>query len=62
MPPKELPRLLNVRQCAEALCTTVGNLQQWRFHKVGPPWRKVGCRVMYLVEDIRDFIEGVPKR
>lgn len=33
-------------------------LQNWRFMRKGPPYRKVGRRVFYRLEDIVAFMES----
>ncbi len=56
------PIFYTPEQVAELLCTTEGTLRFWRSEKTGPPYVKVGFKVLYRISDIMDYIEAGTRR
>ena len=50
-------KLIDTKEAAEMLGTTVGTLKSWRSREVGPKWVKLGAAVRYDVEELLDFIK-----
>jgi predicted DNA-binding transcriptional regulator AlpA len=46
-------RLWGVKEVAEFLGVPVTTLYQWRYHRYGPPGRRVGRYVRYDPEQVR---------
>jgi len=53
---KELP--LPEKIAAERLGLAVKTLQNMRWRRVGPPYLKVGKRVLYLPSDLEKYLES----
>lgn len=49
--------LLTTKQAAEALRTTVATLADWRHHRRGPQYLKIGRKVLYRMTDIHSYVE-----
>ncbi|BAH34039.1 hypothetical protein RER_33310 [Rhodococcus erythropolis PR4] len=56
--PTEIPRLLSAKEAAEVLLTSEGALAALRYRGAGPKFRKLGHRVAYAVQDLRDYIDS----
>lgn len=52
-----IPTLVGERDAAQALNVAVQTLRNWRFTGTGVPYQKIGRRVSYRVDDIREFLE-----
>jgi predicted DNA-binding transcriptional regulator AlpA len=51
-------QLLNESQAAKILCVSRACLRHWRAHDGGPPWVRVGLKlVRYNVDALRAWIE-----
>lgn len=37
---------------------TLGTLAQWRYRQVGPPYRKLGARVVYPIDELDAWVEA----
>ncbi len=48
---------LSPRQVSELTSTPIKTLEAMRGSRKGPPYYKVGGRVRYRLQDVRDFIE-----
>ncbi len=57
-PPTEIPRLLSAKEAADVLLTSEGALAALRYRGAGPKFRKLGHRVAYAVQDLRDYIDS----
>lgn len=49
--------LMDSEECARMLGVQVATLQQWRTRHTGPPWAKVGAKVIYLRKNVLEWIE-----
>ncbi|WP_257237239.1 helix-turn-helix transcriptional regulator [Rhodococcus erythropolis] len=58
MTPTEIPRLLSAKEAAAVLLTSEGALAALRYRGAGPKFRKLGHRVAYAVQDLRDYIDS----
>jgi hypothetical protein len=56
LPPED--RHLTRAETAEYLRRSVPTLERWAAHGLGPAWRKVGGRILYLLSDVRRFAAG----
>lgn len=45
-------------EVAQMLKVKVGTLAHWRCKGIGPPWRKVGARVLYNHQDLVKYLES----
>ena len=59
-PPPDHPasnavRHLRQRQLAERWGLSVRTLERWRTQRVGPPFLKLGGRIVYQLQDIQKF-------
>ena len=48
--------MLRIQEAAEFLGLSVNTLNGWRRDREGPPYFKVGSRVVYSVEDLRTWL------
>lgn len=53
-----LPTLKTAKEAADFLGVRTGTLEQWRWLGKGPKFIKVGARVMYSDEQLREYIEA----
>lgn len=51
------PEYLSPRQASQLSGTPVRTLEAMRGKREGPPYYKVGGRIRYKLQDIRDYIE-----
>jgi hypothetical protein len=56
--PKSYPPILNPNEVAELLQVPVRTLEQWRYRKVGPPYRKIGRHIRYQHTKVMDWFEN----
>jgi hypothetical protein len=60
----ELPanedRGLDEYQAARTLGVSVALLRFWRWKKIGPRYRKIGRRVVYVRSDVISFLQKMP--
>jgi hypothetical protein len=54
---RPVANLKNTREAAAALGVSSSNLKRRRKRGQGPPWVKIGARVLYRDEDLRRFVE-----
>ena len=52
------PEYLTPRQVAQLTGISVRTLEAMRGLRKGPPYHKVGGRVLYKLQDVRDYIEA----
>jgi len=45
-------------EAAAYLRRSVPTLKRWAAHGLGPPWRKIGGRVLYPLPSLRRFASG----
>ena len=45
-------------EAAAYLRRSVPTLERWAAHGLGPPWRKIGGRVLYPLPSLRRFASG----
>jgi hypothetical protein len=45
-------------ETAKALCVTIRTLRKWRQRGMGPPWVKIGRRVVYSNESRAAWLKG----
>jgi hypothetical protein len=50
------PQLVSSCEAAQMLGLPEGTLRYWRVIQRGPPWVKLGRRVLYSVDDLVEFI------
>ena len=48
-------KIMNTRQAAEFLTVSSGTLQNWRSKKYGPPYHKLGGRVIYFTDELEKY-------
>jgi predicted DNA-binding transcriptional regulator AlpA len=48
--------LLTVKEAADFLRLSVSCLNQWRVKGIGPPYIKLGSRVVYAETDLRNWV------
>lgn len=48
-------RNLLTQEAARRLRVSARTLEQWRYRKIGPKYRRVGGRVIYALEEIERF-------
>jgi excisionase family DNA binding protein len=53
-------RLWSVQEASEYLGVPVHTLYGWRSAGVGPPGRRVGKRLRYRPQDVRDWVASLP--
>ena len=49
-------KLLSAAQVALTYQIPMATLAKWRFEKKGPPYHKLGRRVMYRPEDLEEYL------
>ena len=54
-PDNNATRHLRQRQLAERWGLSVRTLERWRTQRVGPPFLKLGGRIVYQLQDIQKF-------
>lgn len=52
-----IPEYLSPRQASQLTSIPIKTLEAMRGTRKGPPYYKVGGRVRYRLQDVRDFIE-----
>jgi predicted DNA-binding transcriptional regulator AlpA len=59
---REMPldRLWSVQEVGEYLGVPVHTLYAWRTAGTGPPGRRVGKRLRYRPQDVRDWVASLP--
>lgn len=50
-------QFLTEKDVASNFSIALQTLRNWRFLKIGPPYYKVGRKVLYRDEEVFDFIE-----
>lgn len=50
--------LLDEQEAAAKLRLSGGTLRQWRYKREGPPFVKLGRRIMYRPEDVARWLAG----
>lgn len=61
--PPESDRALNEYEAAATLAVSVHTLRLWRVQgNNGPPWRKIGRRVVYIRSEVWAFLTQLPMR
>ena len=53
-----LPVYLSAADAAAFVGLNIRTLANYRSARVGPPYRKVGSRVMYRLDDLIQFVEA----
>ena len=53
-----LDRYVTVVEAAEYLTATRQTLDNWRYAKAGPPYYRIGGRVVYHLDDLRAWVEA----
>lgn len=51
-------KLITTAELAEILGLKPNTLEIWRSKNIGPPYKKIGGRVLYDPEEIEDFIHS----
>lgn len=54
------PILLDVKEAASFIGVSVSTLKEWRAEGAGPRFRPIGARVLYHVDDLRNWAESLP--
>lgn len=54
--PLERLRLVDERGCAAMLGISVSTLRHWRMRNIGPPWKKIGRAVRYVLGTVEDYM------
>lgn len=54
--PITLDSALSSRKAAEFLATTPGVLAVWRSRGDGPPYARIGRKIVYRVRDLNEFL------
>ncbi len=52
------PEYLSPRQVSQLTGIAVKTLEAWRGVRKGPPYYKLGGRVLYKLQDVRDYVEA----
>jgi predicted DNA-binding transcriptional regulator AlpA len=52
-----MPAAMNDRELAQRLGISRKTLQKWRSLGMGPPYLKLGAKVVYRAEDIEAYIQ-----
>lgn len=55
------PGALSPKKAAIYLDTTEGTLNQWRVRREGPPFLKIGSKVLYRVSALDKYLEDQEK-
>lgn len=55
-----IDRLWSVQDVSAYLGVPVDTLYQWRSEGTGPPGRRLGKRLRYRPQDVRDWVESLP--
>jgi predicted DNA-binding transcriptional regulator AlpA len=55
-----LDRLWSVQEVGEYLGVPVHTLYAWRTAGTGPPGRRIGKRLRYRPQDVRDWVASLP--
>jgi len=58
MTDREFPARLTANEAAEYLRVSPLTLQDWRHKRIGPPYFKVGKRVVYQRSDLDAFMQS----
>jgi hypothetical protein len=58
--PAEGDRGLGEQEAARTLGVSVALLRFWRWKKIGPRFRKIGRRVVYVRSDLFSFLQKMP--
>lgn len=53
-------RLWSVQDVSEYLGVTVWTVYSWRSAGTGPPGRRLGKRLRYRPQDVRDWVASLP--
>lgn len=53
-------RLWSVQDVSEYLGVTVWTVYSWRSAGTGPPGRRLGRRLRYRPQDVRDWVASLP--
>lgn len=48
---------LSPKRAAEYLDSNEGTLAKWRYEGVGPPYLKIGSKVLYRVESLDNYLQ-----
>lgn len=51
-------KMMNADQLSDVLGVVKGTLAKWRLTGEGPPYHKVGTRVMYAADDVRAWLDA----
>jgi hypothetical protein len=54
--PDSTETTLNEKEASKIIGISVGTLRNWRSQRQGPPYYKVGRRVLYSSSDLRRFL------
>jgi hypothetical protein len=58
LPWKRIAGYSSEQETAAALCVTIRTLRKWRQRGMGPPWVKVGRRVVYSDDSRTTWLKG----
>lgn len=50
------------KRAAEYIDTTEGTLAKWRHQRVGPPYLKIGGKVLYRTESVENYLRGLEEQ
>jgi predicted site-specific integrase-resolvase len=57
-PAPDAPEFLNERELSKRICVSMITLQQWRHRGEGPPFYKLGRRVVYRWDSVQRWLEA----
>lgn len=50
------------KRAAEYMDSTEGTLAKWRHQKVGPPYLKIGGKVLYRTESLENYLRELEEK
>lgn len=50
---------ISPKRAAEYLDTTEGTLARWRYMRVGPPYLKIGSKVLYRLDTLDRYLQDL---
>lgn len=53
---------ISPKSAAEYLDSTEEMLAKWRYQKVGPPYLKIGRKVLYRVESLENYLRDLEEQ
>jgi predicted site-specific integrase-resolvase len=50
--------VMNTKQAADWLGLSVSTMNQWRANGLGPTYVRMGGRIAYRIQDLREWVKG----